>query len=39
MEQDAQKAQSIADEITSLERERDALYQSVDATQEKIAIN
>ena len=39
IEQDAQKAQSIADEITTIERERDVLYQSVDATQEKIAIN
>lgn len=39
MEQDAKKAQYIADEIAALERERDAIYMSVDATQEKILVN
>ena len=39
MEQDAKKAQYVADEIAALERERDAIYMSVDATQEKILVN
>lgn len=39
MEQDAQKAQAIADSITAIERERDSIYQNVDATREKINVN
>lgn len=39
MELSTQKAQNIASEITALEKERDTIYQSVDATKEKIAVN
>lgn len=34
-----QKAQTIADEITVLEEERDKIYQNVDVTKEKIIAN
>ena len=39
MEADAKKAQAVADSVAALEKERDAIYMSVDATQEKILIN
>ena len=39
MELSTQKAQNIASEITALEKERDTIYQSVDATKERIAVN